>query len=56
MRKNSFEIHGISENLYPSTQDAVIKVAEALNLTIVPSDIEICHKIEMQQRATTNFG
>ena len=45
-RKNSLEIHGIPENLYPSTQDVVIKVAEALNVTIVPSDIEICHKLK----------
>ena len=45
-RKNSLEIHGIPENLYPNTQDAVIKVAEALNVTIVPSEIEICHKLK----------
>ena len=46
-RQNSLEIHGIPENLYPSTQDAVIKVAEAaLNVTIVPSDIAICHKLK----------
>ena len=45
-RKNSVEVHGISENLYPSTQDAVIKVAEVLNITIVPSDVEICHKLK----------
>ena len=45
-RKNSLEIHGIPENLYPSTQDAVIKVAEALNISIVPSDVEICHKLK----------
>ena len=45
-RNNSVEIHGIPENLYPSTQDAVIKVAEALNITIVPSHIEICHKLK----------
>ena len=45
-RKNSLEIHGIPENLYPSTQDAVIKVAEALNISIVPTDVEICHKLK----------
>ena len=45
-RKNSLEIHGIPENLYPSTQDAVIKVAEALNISIVPSDVDICHKLK----------
>lgn len=45
-RKNSLEIHGISENLYLSTQDAVIKVAEALNIPIIPSDVEICHKLK----------
>jgi len=45
-KKNSLEIHGIPENLYLRTQDAVIKVAETLNVTIVPSDIEICHKLK----------
>ena len=45
-RKNSLEIHGIPENLYPNTKDAVFKVAEALNVTIVPSEIKICHKLK----------
>ena len=45
-RKNSLEIHGIPESLYRNTQDAVLKVAEALNVTIVPSEIEICHKLK----------
>ena len=45
-RKNSFEIHGIPENPYPSTQDAVMKVAEVLNISIVPSDVEICHRLK----------
>ena len=40
------KIHGIPENLYSSTQDAVIKVAEALNITVVPSDAEIYHRLK----------
>lgn len=48
-RKNSSEIHGIPENLYMSTQDAVIKVAETLNITIVLSEVEICHKLKCNE-------
>ena len=45
-RKKSLEIHGILENLYSSTQVAVIKVVEVLNVTIIPSDVEICHELK----------
>ena len=44
-RKNSIEIQGIPEDAYSSTEDVVIKVAEALNITVEPEDIEICHKL-----------
>ena len=44
-QKNSLEIHGIPEDAYSNTDAAVIKVAEALNITVEPEDIEISHKI-----------
>ncbi|XP_068704161.1 uncharacterized protein [Montipora foliosa] len=44
-RKNSLEIHGIPQNAYSDTDTAVIKVAEALNITVEPEDIEIPHKL-----------
>ena len=44
-RKNSLEIHGIPQNAYSDTDTAVIKVAEALNITVEPEDIEISHKL-----------
>ena len=40
-RKNSLEIHEIPQNAYSDTDTAVIKVAEALNITVEPEDIEI---------------
>ena len=39
--KKSLEIYGILENLYLSTQDAVIKVVEVLDMTIIPSNVEL---------------
>ena len=45
-RKNSLEIQGLPENAYSSTEMAVIKVAEALNITVEPEDIEISHKLK----------
>ena len=44
-RKSSLEIHGIPQDAYTSTKDVVIKVGEALNVTIEPDDIDILHKI-----------
>ena len=44
-RKTSLEIHGIPQNAYSDTDTAVIKVAEALNITVEPEDIEISHKL-----------
>ena len=43
-RKNSLEIHGITESAYDSTEDVVMKVAEALDVEIKPEDIDISHK------------
>ena len=39
------EIQGIPEDAYSSTEDVVIKVAEALNITVDPEDIDISHKL-----------
>ena len=44
-RRNSIEIHGIPENAYNSTEEAVIKVAQALNVPLEARDIEITHKL-----------
>ena len=44
-RKNSLEIHGVSESAYTSTEEVVLKLAEALNVDIYPNDIEISHKL-----------
>ena len=40
-RKNSLEIHGLPENVYSSTEEAVLKLAGALNVEMSASDIEI---------------
>lgn len=45
-RKNSLEIHGIPDNLYSNPEEVIHKVAEAINVSIEPSDIEICHKLK----------
>ena len=44
-RKNSFEIHGVPESAYIETEDVVLKLAEALDVSVEPKDIEICHKL-----------
>ena len=44
-RKNTLEIHGVPESAYTSTEDIVLKVAEALEVPIQPQDIEISHKL-----------
>ena len=43
-RKNSLEMHGVPKDAYTSTEHVVIKVAEALNITVEPEDIKISHK------------
>ena len=47
-RKKSLEIHGIPESVYSSTEEAVIKVAEALDVEIGPEDIDISHKLHSE--------
>ena len=45
-RKNSLDIQGLPEDAYSSTEMTVFKVAEALNITVDPEDIEISHKLK----------
>ena len=42
-RKNSVEIHGMPHDAYTNTGQVVIKLAEALNITVELEDIEISH-------------
>lgn len=44
-RKNSLEIHGVPESAYTSTEEVVLKLAEALNVAVKPDDVEISHKL-----------
>ena len=44
-RKNSLEIHGIPEETYETTEEVVLKLANALNVPVNPQDIEISHKL-----------
>lgn len=43
--KNTLKIHGVPESAYTSTEDVVLKVAEALEVPVQPQDIEISHKL-----------
>ena len=43
LRKHPIEIHGIPENVYTSTEYAVLEVAEALNAPVVAEDMERFH-------------
>ena len=45
-RKNSLEFHGVPENSYDSTEEAILKIAAALEVQITPSDIEISRKLK----------
>ena len=44
-RKNSVEICGIPESAYKSTEKAVLKISETLNVATSPEDIEITHHL-----------
>ena len=44
-RQNSLEFHGIPESAYNPTEEAILKVAEALEVPVSPNDKEICHKL-----------
>ena len=43
--KNSLEFHGVPESAYTSTEEAVIKIANAVDVPVVAEDIEISHKL-----------
>jgi len=55
MRKNTLEIHGVLQDAYTSTENVVIKVAEALNITVEPEEIEISHKINQSRSILVKF-
>ena len=44
-RKNSLEFYGIPESAYNSTEEAILKVAETLEVPVSSDDIEISHKL-----------
>ena len=44
-RKN-YLIHGVSESAYSTTEEVVLKLAEALEVSITPQDVEISHKLK----------
>ena len=48
-------IHGIPQDAYTNTEQVVIKLAEALNITVQPEDIEISHKINKGKAIIAKF-
>jgi len=48
-RKNSLELHEIPRSAYSSTEEAVLKVTNALNVIVRPEDIEISHHIRLKR-------
>ena len=50
-RKNSLEIHGVPEDAYTSTEEVVLKLAEALDVHILSDDIEISHKLNTRNKS-----
>ena len=50
-RKNSLEIHGVPEDAYTSTEEVVLKLAEALDVHILSVDIEISHKVNTRNKS-----
>ena len=45
-RKNSLEFNGVPESAFTSTEEAVIKIANAVDVPVVAEDIEISHKLK----------
>ena len=43
--KNSLEIHRVLESAYRSTEEVVLKLAEALEVPVQSRDVEISHKL-----------
>ena len=48
-RKNSLEIHGTPEQAYESTEEVVLKLANALEVPVCQQDIEISHKLSRRK-------
>ena len=45
-RKNSLEIHGVPREACPSTEEVVLKIADALDVDIDSRSIEISHRTQ----------
>lgn len=45
-RKSSLKIHGLPENVYSSTEEAVLEIAKVLNVEMIPNNIDISHKLK----------
>ena len=41
---------GVPESCYTTTEEVVLKIANALNVDISPNDIEISHKLKRNYR------
>ena len=48
-RKNSLEIHGVPESAYSTTEEIVLRLEEALEVSITPQDVEISHKLKRKR-------
>ena len=51
-RKQSLEICGIPDSAYSSTEDAVLQLAETLDVPLSPGDINISHTIKRKDAGT----
>jgi len=51
-RKNSLEIHGVPKEAYGSTEEAVLAIANALDVDISSNDIEISHHLKRRNSNT----
>ena len=51
-RKNSLEIHGVPKEAYSSTEEAVLAIANALEVDISSNDIEISHHLKRRNNNT----
>ena len=45
-RKNYLEIHSVPESAYSTTEEIVLRLEEALEVSITPQDVEISHKLK----------
>ena len=51
-RKNSLEIHGVPKEAYSSTEEAVLAIANALEVDISSNDIEISRYLKRRNNNT----